>query len=82
VTDFPQAIHIATEQFGNLCLVPKGVNADLGNQQYGGKRPAYLALAPIYKSAKDVGKAKAWTMAQVQARTNELAQKAIPALGL
>jgi hypothetical protein len=82
VTDFPKAIHIHTEQFGNLCLVPKGVNERIGNSQYGEKRSAYLKLAKEYKSAHEVAKAKLWTMASVQARTDLLKLKALPALGL
>lgn len=82
LTDFPQAIHIHTEQFGNLCLVPKAMNADIGNQQYAKKRSAFASLGAEYKSARDVAKAKTWTMAAVQARTDQLRDKALPALGL
>lgn len=82
MTDFPSAIHIHTEQFGNLCLVPKAVNERIGNGQYAEKRAAFLKLAKECKSAHDVAKAKAWTMAAVQARTEQLKAKALPALGL
>ena len=82
MTDFPNAIHIHTEQFGNLCLVPKDVNERIGNSQYADKRPVFLKLAKECKSAHDVAKAKTWTMASVQARTEQLKAKALPALGL
>jgi hypothetical protein len=81
-TDFPQSIHIHTEQFGNLCLVPKALNESLGNGQYAEKRAAFSKLSKDLKSANDVAKAKTWTMAAVQARTEQLFQKALPALGL
>ena len=82
VTDFPQSIHIHTEQFGNLCLAPRELNDRLGNGQYAEKRAAFLKLGKDLKSAQDVAKAKAWTMASVQKRTEHLCQMALPALGL
>jgi hypothetical protein len=82
IADFPNSIHIHTEQFGNLCLVPKDVNERIGNGQYAEKRPVFLKLPKECKSAHDVAKAKLWTMASVQARTDQLRQKALPALGL
>ncbi len=82
MTDFPQSIHIHTEQFGNLCLVPKALNESLGNGQYAEKRAAFAKLPKDMKSAQDVAKAKAWTTAAVVGRTEQLYQKALPALGL
>lgn len=82
VTDFPQSIHIHTEQFGNLCLVPRDLNERLGNGQFAEKRAAFSKLGEDLKSAQDVAKAKAWTMAAVQKRTEQLCQMALPALGL
>jgi hypothetical protein len=82
LTDFPQSIHIYTEQFGNLCLVPKAINERIGNDQYAEKRAAYAKLSKDCKSAQDVAKAKAWLPAAVQARTDALSAKALAALGL
>jgi hypothetical protein len=62
--------------------VPKDVNERIGNGQYAEKRPVFLKLPKECKSAHDVAKARLWTMASVQARTDQLRQKALPALGL
>lgn len=80
--DFPQAINIHAEQFGNLCLIPKALNEDLGNGQYDAKRGALKKLSPAYKSAHDVAKSAKWTMASVQARNGKLKALAMAALGL
>jgi hypothetical protein len=80
--DFPQAINIHAEQFGNLCLIPKAVNEGLGNDQYQAKRKALKGLAVTYKSAHEVAKNAAWTMATVQARNEKLKALALTGLGL
>jgi len=80
--DFPQAINIHAEQFGNLCLIPKALNEGLGNDQYKTKRAALKALPAHYKSAHDVAKSTSWTMASVQTRNERLKVLAISALGL
>jgi hypothetical protein len=80
--DFPQAINIYAEQFGNLCMIPKAVNEGLGNDQYQAKRKALKGLAANYKSAQEVAKNAAWTMATVQARTDKLKALALSGLGL
>jgi hypothetical protein len=82
IADFPAAMLIHTELFGNLCLVPRNLNKDLGNGQYAQKRPGYLALPPQYKSAHDVASAEQWTMHAIQDRTNRLAKMAVAALRL
>lgn len=82
LADFPKGIHISSEQFGNLCLVPKDVNEKLGNQQYAEKRKAYRALPKHFKSAHDVADAAKWTIAAVEARNEALRLKALQALGL
>jgi hypothetical protein len=80
--DFPQAINIHAEQFGNLCLIPKALNEGLGNDQYQAKRKALKGLAIHYKSAHEVAKSTIWTMATVQARNDKLKALAVAALGL
>lgn len=82
LTDFPQAIHIHAEQFGNLCLIPKELNQTLGASEYPAKREAFLRLPSTFRSAHDVAQQEQWTMAAVQGRTTRLKALAVAALGL
>jgi hypothetical protein len=82
LVDFPDAIHIHTERFGNLCMVPKDLNRQLGNQQWPEKRPLIAALPPTYRSAHDVASSEGWNVAAVDARTARLTALATKALGL
>jgi hypothetical protein len=81
-TDFPEAINVWTEMFGNLCLVPKEVNSRVGNDQFAAKKEALAALEPYFRSAHDVAKTKAWTMAAVRDRNDRLERVALRGLGL
>ena len=82
LTNFPEAIHIHAEMFGNLCLIPNEMNARLGNTQFAQKKAAYETLSPNFRSARDVASSRAWTMAAVQERTDRLKAIAIAALRL
>jgi len=80
--DFPEAIHIHSHQFGNLCLIPKSLNEELKNNQYAKKRRALKELGEEYRSARDVAAAAQWNMGAVQARTDRLKSMALKALGV
>jgi len=79
--DFPEAIHIHAEQFGNLCLIPKTLNRDLQNLAYAQKRKAFRKLDQAYRSAHDVASATSWTMSAVHARSDRLKELALTELG-
>jgi hypothetical protein len=82
LTDFPEAINIHAEQFGNLCLVPKSMNEGVGNSDYAAKLAEFGTLPETYKSALEVATFPNWTMAAVHQRTDRLCKLASQALGL
>lgn len=78
----PDKIAIYTDLIGNLCLLPKSLNWDLGNGQYPEKRAAYAALPELHRSAREAALAEAWNMEAVDKRTDDLAKRTIAALRL
>jgi hypothetical protein len=67
---------------GNLCLLPKDLNWELGAAPWTNKRPAYLDLDEQYRSAADVAKFKTWTSADVKRRHDRVVGMAREALRL
>lgn len=72
----------ATNKLGNLCIMPKELNDDLGNSEYAAKRAVYLTLPAEFRSAHEVAANTEWTPEVLEARTAAIAQKAASALGI
>lgn len=67
---------------GNLCMIPYGLNQDLGTATYAIKRDAFLRLKPTFRSAHDVASFETWTPDAIHKRTLRLAQRVAKHLGL
>ncbi len=80
--DFPERPAYYTECLGNLCLIPKELNASIGNAQFVLKRPQLRALPPYFKSAREVAQAARWDSKAIEQRNARLSHVAGVALGL
>lgn len=59
-------------QIGNLCVIPKTANREIENSGFARKRDAYLALDPVYRSARDVAGFAEWTPQVIAERSKRL----------
>lgn len=61
-------------RLGNYCLLPKQVNEDLGNDQWGTKRKAYRNVDKCFRGAIDVATHEQWNANAINKRTREMAR--------
>jgi hypothetical protein len=67
-------------RIGNLCIIPKKMNEEIGNSEWPIKLNAYKSLDARFKGAQDVAAGRAWDVDMVKARTERLARLAERAL--
>lgn len=60
-------------RLGNLCLLPKQVNEDLGNAEWRTKRQAYREVDKCFRGAMDAAEHASWTADAISNRTREMA---------
>jgi len=69
-------------RLGNLCVLPRELQAALGDLGFAEKRERYRALEPMWPSAHDVAEHEIWTVGMVETRTARLAGRVARHLGL
>ncbi len=60
-------------RIGNLCLLPKEVNEDLGNDQWDRKRNAYRKIDKCFRGAIDAASYEKWIADTINKRTQNIA---------
>jgi len=78
----PEELEYWTNRIGNLCIIPKQMNHDVGNSEWDAKAQAYLTLGGRFKGAQDVAARSEWDVAALKERTERLAQLGSKALNL
>jgi hypothetical protein len=68
------------DRIGNLCIIPKKMNDEIGNSDWPIKLAAYESLGGRFKGAEDVAANGGWTVDTLKARTEKLARLAVRAL--
>ncbi|WP_291198081.1 DUF262 domain-containing HNH endonuclease family protein [Hyphomonas sp.] len=61
-------------RIGNFCLLPKEVNEDLGNDQWGRKRNAYRKIDKCFRGAIDAASYERWNADAINKRTQNMAE--------
>ena len=76
----PEALEYWTNRIGNLCIIPKQMNYDVGNSEWAIKAGAYRSLGAKFKGAEQVAAKREWDADALKERTEKLAQLAEKAL--
>jgi hypothetical protein len=61
-------------RLGNLCLLPKQVNEDLGNAEWRIKRQAYRKVDKCFRGAIDAADHEKWNADSINKRTHNIAE--------